>query len=53
MIMSNLVHLNEMLSELRQQHQERIDYLESKIAEHEREITQLKNLLVEEKVYDC
>jgi len=50
--MSNLVHLNEMLSELRKQHQERIDYLESKIAEHEREITQLKNLVLEERVYD-
>jgi len=53
MTTSNVVHLNELLSELRQQHQKRIDYLESKIAEHEREITQLKNLLVEEKVYDC
>ena len=50
--MSNLVHLNEMLSELRKQHQERIDYLEGKIAEHEREIAQLKNLVSEEKVYD-
>lgn len=50
--MTNIVHLNEMLSELRKQHQERIDYLECKITEHEREITQLKNLVLEEKVYD-
>ena len=50
--MSNLVHLNEMLSKLYKQHQEQIDYLESKIANQEIEITQLKNLVLEEKVYD-
>ena len=43
--MSNVTHLNEMLSKLQEQHQIRIDYLEKKILECEGEIQQLKSFI--------
>ena len=45
MKISNVTHLNEMLSKLREQHQIRIDYLEKKILEYEEEIQQLKSFI--------
>lgn len=47
MIMNNQVNL--MMTELTEQHQKRIKYLENKIREYEAEINQLKYFINKEK----
>lgn len=47
MMMNNQV--NRMMTELTEQHQNRIKYLENKVLEYEAEINQLKYFIKEEK----
>ena len=49
-------HTNQMLNQLKFQYQERINQLQNKIEEQQKEITQLQEqvkLFSQEKFYDC
>lgn len=53
---TNATHLNGMISDLKFQHQNRIDYLNAQILNHQKEIQDLQfliHLLTQEKEYDC
>ena len=53
---NHVSHTNKMLFDLKEQYQERIDYLEKKIKEQEQEISQLQKqieYLSRDKFYDC
>lgn len=52
-MLTNVTKLKNVLSKLHEQHQKRIKYLELKISEYELEISQIKNLIQEEKTYEC
>ena len=51
----NVEHVNNMLLDLKKQHQERIEYLQSKIASMQEEINHLQRYYVKflNKEYDC
>jgi cell division protein FtsL len=52
----NVGHANQMMNQLKFQHQNRIIYLQQKIAEQQKEISKLQEqikLFIQEKVYDC
>ena len=52
----NAAHANNLLFELRIQHQKRIEHLQEKIAQQQQEIVKLQEqikLLTQEKYYDC
>jgi uncharacterized coiled-coil protein SlyX len=53
---TNVTHMNDMLADLKSQHQSRIDYLNDQISNHQKEIKDLQfliHLLIQEKEYDC
>jgi cell division protein FtsL len=52
----NVIHTNKMIFDLKEQYQQNIKYLQSKIQEQEQEIEKLKTmitLLSIERDYDC
>lgn len=52
----HVAHTNQMISQLKFQYQERINQLQNKIVEQQKEISKLKeqiNLLTLPKTYDC
>lgn len=52
----HVAHTNKMISELKMLYQDRIDYLQDKIADQQKEILKLQEeikLLSYEKFYDC
>ena len=52
----HVAHTNKMVSDLKQQYQERIEHLQQKIADQQREISLLQeqiNYLSKDKFYDC
>jgi cell division protein FtsL len=52
----NVSHINPMLSELKDQYQDRISHLQQKITEQQQEILKLQEqikLLSRDKYYDC
>ena len=52
----HVAHTNQMVSDLKNQYQERIEQLQSKIAEQEHEISQLQKqieYMSRDKFYDC
>lgn len=53
---THVQHLNHMFKELKDQYENRIEYLKDKIGDQQKEIDNLNeiiNLLTIEKIYDC